>query len=229
MSKKEKTSKLKSKIEELKKTPRGTAILKLIYWGIFFAFVFLVLIITSFINSKYIPTTPKPDSNNSNQSPEVTPKIDLILSTLTKTNLQNQIINGSYNYKYEITIQDTKYIFNGTKNQDIDRGYKETQDKVVKYYLDSTGIYEEKLNEKIPLPNLYENLDLNYLDKNLLFSTIQNLEFSLISSTDTLIYQATNSNIWEIAILHDTLKYIKITSQTPNEYTYYLEFNDIEV
>ena len=228
-----KENKLKKKINELKKTNQGKAILKLIRWSIFFAILFIVLIISSFIKP--------PINNNSNNdnlentSPDNTndEKIEEHLSSLTLNNIKNTLLNGSYTYNYDITLNNNKYIFNGTKNKDYESGYKETSAGVIKYFIDSTGIYEEKLNTKIPLDNLYEDLDKNYLNLENLLNTISGLDMTLKDSSSDLIYENNSDNIiYNIVINKDKIiKSINI-SKTNDEllnYQYFLVFTNIEV
>ena len=228
-----KENKLKKKINELKKTNQGKAILKLIRWSIFFAILFIVLIISSFIKP--------PINNNSNNdnlentSPDNTndEKIEEHLSSLTLNNIKNTLLNGSYTYNYDITLNNNKYIFNGTKNKDYESGYKETSAGVIKYFIDSTGIYEEKLNTKIPLDNLYEDLDQNYLNLENLLNTISGLDMTLKDSSSDLIYENNSDNIiYNIVINKDKIiKSINI-SKTNDEllnYQYFLVFTNIEV
>ena len=229
-NKAKKPSKLQNKINELKSTSKGKAILKLIGWAIFFAFIFLLLIISAFMPKE--SKINQDINNNEAEEKEEDMPINSLLSKETFNNIKNELLNGNYDYKYEITLEDTKYIFNGTKKDDIETGYKETKEGVVKYYIDSTGIYEDKLTEKVPLNNLYENLDLNYLNFNNLMKTLD-MEMVLISSTDLLIYDMASEVVdYQIALADKDLKYIKITGSNSDyapSYEYYFEFNNIEV
>ena len=216
-----KESKLKKQINELKKTNRGKAILKLIKWSIFFVILFIILIISSFIK----PT--EKNQTNSNNNSSSNEQIEQVLSSKTINELKNELLNNTYNYKYEITINNDKYIYNGTKNKDNESGYKETSQGVIKYYIDNTGTYEEKLNEKIPLSNLYENLDYNYINLDNLLNNIASYELILISSDVDLTYAKTINNItWRIIINKNKIKSININKSNDEElnYNYYYTF-----
>ena len=215
-----KESKLKKKINELKKTNKGKAILKLIKWFIFFAILLIILIISSFIKQ---PVENKVNNNlNNNQV------VEEYLSQDTFNKIKNTLLNSTYNYNYEISINDQKYIFNGNKNKEYEAGYKETSMGVIKYYVDASGIYEEKLNEKIPLTNLYENLDINYLNLENLLNILNDKDFILKENNLDLKYEYNTDNIiYEIIISKDNI--IKAINISNIDYNYNLVFNNIEV
>ena len=57
-----------------------------------------------------------------------------------------------------------KYIYEGTKNNNIDTGYKTTVSGIEKYYIDETGTYKYTGIEKILIGNLYENINSTYIN-----------------------------------------------------------------
>lgn len=227
MTKKKKNSKLKLKIMEMKKTPKGLAILKLIGWVIFFVFLFLFCYISSLISSV------APKENNS-PAPELNPPILENNPSLDNENftmndliiLEQKLLNNSYHYLYEITINENKYIFNGEQTS-INTGYKETNEGIVKYYIDETGIYQETPTSKIPINNLYENLNSNYFDLTYVFGTINTLELTkdlTNAELDSIYKLEDEENIYQIKIANDNIIELKITSKT-NNYIYDINFN----
>lgn len=228
MSKKKKESKLKIKIMEMKKTPKGLAILKLIGWIIFFVFLFLFCYISSLI-SNVAPkdiTTPAPELN----PPILEDNPSLDNKTFTMNDLiilEQKLLNNNYHYLYEITINENKYIFNGEQNKNINTGYKETNESIVKYYIDETGIYQETPTAKTPINNLYENLNSNYFDLTYVFGTINTLELikDLTNAELESIYKLEDEeNIYQIKIANENIIELKIISKT-NNYIYDLNFN----
>lgn len=227
MTKKKKNSKLKLKIMEMKKTPKGLAILKLIGWVIFFVFLFLFCYISSLIssvapkenNSPALELNPPILENNPSLDNENFTMNDLII-------LEQKLLNNSYHYLYEITINENKYIFNGEQTS-INTGYKETNEGIVKYYIDETGIYQETPTSKIPINNLYENLNSNYFDLTYVFGTINTLELTkdlTNAELDSIYKLEDEENIYQIKIANDNIIELKITSKT-NNYIYDINFN----
>ena len=49
---------------------------------------------------------------------------------------KNKFSEGNYNYTYNITIGDSKYIFDGSIVNNVNSGYKESNMGIIKYYLD---------------------------------------------------------------------------------------------
>lgn len=227
MTKKKKNSKLKLKIMEMKKTPKGLAILKLIGWVIFFVFLFLFCYISSLIssvapkenNSPALELNPPILENNPSLDNENFTMNDLII-------LEQKLLNNSYHYLYEITINENKYIFNGEQTS-INTGYKETNEGIVKYYIDETGIYQETPTSKIPINNLYENLNSNYFDLTYVFGTINTLELTkdlTNAELDSIYKLEDEENIYQIKIANDNIIELKIMSKT-NNYIYDINFN----
>lgn len=207
-------NKLKKKIKELKSTSRGQAIWRLIKWAIFFFALFIFLIISSLITANRqtkIPSIPDPPIKEETPVP---PKIK------TLKELANTLLKSTYDYKYEINVNDELYIYNGHKDLTKEVGYKETSSGIIKYYKDETGTYQMLPNENIPLENLYENINSDYIDIEKILAIIDNLEFTLnktissktqiYESKDTINnyqYETDNTNLLMIKIFNDNYSY----------------------
>ena len=139
--KNKKESALKQKIKELKKTNKGKAILRLIKWCVFFVILFIFLAIASLMSPKN--NSIKKPNNEINKPQEEIPKDNWNEETLTieTINEYQEKLNNDYDYKYEISINKEKYIFSGTKTNNINKGYKESSTGIIKYSIDSTGTY----------------------------------------------------------------------------------------
>lgn len=207
-------NKLKKKIKELKSTSRGQAIWRLIKWAIFFFALFIFLIISSLITANRqtkIPSIPDPPIK---EETPVLPKIK------TLKELANTLLKSTYDYKYEINVNDELYIYNGHKDLTKEVGYKETSSGIIKYYKDETGTYQMLPNENIPLENLYENINSDYIDFEKILTILDNLEFTLnktispktqiYESKDTINnyqYETDNTNLLMIKIFNDNYSY----------------------
>ena len=161
-------SALKKKIKEMKKTPKGKAILKLIGWGIFFFLLFIFCLIASLFSPKE-NLKEKEENNNATQ---VTPEEALKDKKEIIEDIKNNLLKSNYDYKYEITFNEEKYTYEGAKTKLYETGYKTNNTGIIKYYIDETGTYREFNEEKTLINDLYQNINTNYLDLNYLFNIL---------------------------------------------------------
>jgi hypothetical protein len=224
-----KESALKQKIKELKKTNKGKAILRLIKWCIFFVILFIFLAIASLMSPKN--TSIKKPNNEINKPQEEIPKDNWNEETLTieTINEYQEKLNNDYDYKYEISINKEKYIFSGTKTNNINKGYKESNTGIIKYSIDSTGTYMETTTEKTLINNLYEGIEENYLNPIYILNIIKELEITRDKECDCIepVYKANDSkNIYRITTSNQNITGIDITA-LDFSYIYNLDFKNI--
>lgn len=224
--KNKKESALKQKIKELKKTNKGKAILRLIKWCIFFVILFIFLAIASLMSPKN--TSIKKPNNEINKPQEEIPKDNWNEETLTieTINEYQEKLNNDYDYKYEISINKEKYIFSGTKTNNINKGYKESNTGIIKYSIDSTGTYMETTTEKTLINNLYEGIEENYLNPIYILNIIKELEITRDREYDCIepVYKANDSkNIYRITTSNQNITGIDITA-LDFSYIYNLDF-----
>ena len=141
------------------------------------------------------------------------------------TEIKNNLVN--YSYKYEITENNIKYIFEGTKTPDTDIGFKEGPNGTIKYYIDNTGTYQETTTDRIIINNLYEGLDINYLNIDYIINELNNIELILNKNhnCNNYFYEGLLNNLrYQVELKKDTkeLIFINIIKDT-NIYT--LTFN----
>lgn len=224
--KNKKESELKQKIKELKKTNKGKAILRLIKWCIFFVILFIFLAIASLMSPKN--NSIKKPNNEINKPQEEIPKDNWNEETLTieTINEYQEKLNNDYDYKYEISINKEKYIFSGTKTNNINKGYKESSTGIIKYSIDSTGTYMETTTEKTLINNLYEGIEENYLNPIYILNIIKELEITRDRECDCIepVYKANDSkNIYRITTSNQNITGINITA-LDFSYIYNLDF-----
>ncbi|MCM1053410.1 MAG: hypothetical protein NC483_05505 [Ruminococcus sp.] len=210
---------LKNKINELKKTTKGQAILKLFRWLIFFIALFIFILIASLISGK------EPQNNNQPiNNPQDEIKDNDVLDNninddnpnsniLTEAKIQELINNlkENFNYKIEIKINNDIYLFDGHKNREGDNGYKETKDGIIKYIIDSTGIYSENLIGREPITNLYEGLNEQYMNWDNFFKFI-NMEYVLVEKN--VYHMASEVTDIYLTIQDNNITNIKIISKS---------------
>ena len=208
-------------LKKLKETSKGRALLKLIHWSIFFALILVICLFSSIISNNSQKTSPKTEETTPKEViPEDILQPDIFITTI------NNLNSNSYNYNYEIVINNIKYIYNGTKTPTTDIGYKESPNGTIKYYIDSTGTYSETTSGRTLITDLYAEINPDYLDFNYIRELIPTLEFKLNNNyTNNYLYEALKDDInYQIELEKNTynLKYIKITNPTFN---YNLTFN----
>ena len=169
-------SKFKAWKKKMKETPKGRAYLKLIYWAIFFAILFIFLVVTTMITSDYNAPTSYEDGTK--EEPEIPSETEFNPEVIL--DMQTNLLNGTYDYKYYIENSSGSYLFDGTKYNNYEEGYKnytnESGNGVIKYYKDSTGIYQVNGEEKVLSDAVYQNIDTNYLNLRYVFDIINQLE-----------------------------------------------------
>lgn len=228
-----KESALKRKIKELKKTSRGKAILRLIKWCIFFLCLFIFLAVAATIAPKN--NLNKPNLNNETKEPDnELPQENInwneeALTIETINKYQNHLSN-IYDYNYEITINSEKYIYSGTKTKTDNKGYKESKNGIIKYYLDNTGTYMETTTEKILIDNLYEGLEGNYLNPIYVLNIIKELAITRDRECDCIepVYKTNDDkNMYRLSISNNDIKGITIIA-LDFSYSYVLNFDNIK-
>lgn len=223
-----KESKLKKKVNELKKTTRGLAILKLIRWTIFFFAIFVFCLIASLINNE--------SRNNSSLTKEEQQDKEYDKKTAEQTKLQDLISllsTGNYEYQFEVNVLNNKTILNGMKTQEENMGYKEDNSGIIKYLIDNTGIYQITNVEKIPIEDFYNNLEEKYLNMNILSNNLKQLSFIRINEDySNPEYEATsdrvNYNITYSGSLNEENVFIKEIEIKSDDYSYILTFKNME-
>jgi len=178
-----KESKLRKKIKEMKETTKGKAILKLIGWTIFFFILFIFLIVSSML----------PQAEIENNNPVEAPSTDADWKVDNKEiikKVQDDLLTKNYDYTYEIKINEIEYIYEGNKNNKIDKGYKTTLTGITKYYIDDTGIYREFGEEKTLIDDLYQEINYSYINLNYLFNILKPEKLLVVmSNDDTAVYE----------------------------------------
>lgn len=236
MEKKE--NNLKNKINELKKTTKGKAYLKLIRWAIFFFALLIFCLIASFITGNNTRDNKNTPANNNNNEPTINEPVnptpenpeDNLVSILSLKEFENSLLTSTYDYNYEITIANNITKYEGHKNLTSEYGYKETSASLIKYYIDETGTYEEKMPNKVPITNLYEGLNSEYFNLTNLINTINNLDIIQDPTNPNIFNTADELNKYkmELATNYDNEEnYLKTIEITGNNYVYKFNFKNV--
>lgn len=234
-----KESKLKKKIKEMKKTAKGSAILKLIGWGIFFFAILVFCMFASLATPKKETSNnpsmkePTKDENKEDNNKEEEKKAEQTLTVQKSQEIINHLKSKSYDYEIKVALKGLTYTYNGHKEPNLEVGYKESKDGIIKYVIDMTGTYQENQGEKTPITNLYEGLELNYMNWNNLFEQVGKMEYSLLEENENFVYHMASEirNIYLTVTKDYQVTNIKITEEA-SDYTegfeYHFQFKNIE-
>ncbi len=180
-------------------TPRGRAALKLSMYGIF---VFLILLLIAFKSDK-------------------SPKVYKTTYTSYKKDYSAKIAElkeNNYSFKYTVTIDNKTTLFYGNKLLNLESGYKEDEVGIIKYLKENDKIYKVGLSDKEEITNLYENINVNYLNANYVLGLIKQ------ETQDNPVYNLPTGE--EIRISDDNAHITSITIKNENS-LYKLEYSNI--
>ena len=129
-------------------------------------------------------------------------------------------LTDNFKYNYEIVIGDITYIYNGSKMGLKESGYLKINDNYLYYYKDNNYTYEVKDGGLFQIDNLYNSIDVNYLDINYIKNLLKECEYT--NEDNKYTYNLENMQII-INTDNDNITSIMIN----NENNYKLEFSDI--
>lgn len=142
-------------------TESGKATIKFGGWFVFIIVIFIIFAI--------------PGRNNEEKKVTEEPKKDSEKYTFKEYDeMQDELLNSNYSYKYDLKVNDLNYYFNGTKCNGEDIGYKESNEGIIKYQIKDSIVDE----------NLYNNLEKSFLDLNVLFSNLKEYLYSVEKNND---------------------------------------------
>ena len=228
--KKDKKTKTPSKFKawrmKMKETPKGRAYLKLIYWAIFFAVLFIFLGIASMMGGNANITNNHIEENPINNTSE---EQNNETTSRTIEEMEEELLESTYEYTYDIRIGEyMTYLFEGTKYDTYQEGYKNfataNSTGVIRYYIDSTGIYQIVGNERTLIDNFYEGLDANLLNLEYLFTTMNNLglvEDAMCDCTYPVYYATDSIYRYEMSLNDESTHITNITIASLDESSSY--------
>lgn len=196
-------------------TERGKAIIKLGGWFIFIiALIIFVLVSEKNANNNVI------DDTNSDKD-EVTETYEFLLFS----EMINNLINGNYEYSYNITSNNINYIYEGIKCNNEELGYKESIDKIIKYYINDQNTYQVILNEYVEITNLYEGIDTSFINLDVLFNNLNEYLYNTVKNENTRVITYDKDG-YKVSITTDLENITNISITTDNS-VYNLDFNVI--
>lgn len=185
---------------------RYHALICLGLWLIFFLFVFLIVVIPYNNTLKNLP--------KNNETENVTTFMDM----------KEKLLNSDYDYKYVVNTSLGKTVFTGNKTKEKDTGYKENSEGLIKYEINNEGIFQINMDEKVPLENLYLDLNEDYLNIQKIYDLTKDLIENVNEDENEISYE--NGNI-EIIFKINEQNILSINIKDNND-DYLLEFDNIK-
>lgn len=192
-------------------TTQGKSTIKFVAWMIFI----IILIVIFAINGK-------PENNNINNTQE---KNEEIISFEKYETMQDNLLNGCFNYEYKIIEENITIIYTGKKLNDTEIGYKETKDGIIKYIKDKDITYKVVLDEKEELPNLYDEADKSFLNINIIFENLKEYLYNITKNESTREINY-NKDGYKVVVKTDLKNITNITIENENK-TYELQFTNV--
>lgn len=188
---------------------RINACIKLGLWAVF---ITVILIVFSLSNRN----NPLKTDENEKDEVEVKEKFD------TFDNMQDKLLKNSFDYTFTITSGATKTLFSGTKCNNVDSGYKETENGILKYVIEDGIIYKNNLGNMEVITNLYEGLKEEYLNIETLFKNLKSYIYHIEKENDkrTVTYKKEEYQVKVITNLEN----IETVEITDGDDTYILNF-----
>ena len=185
---------------------RYHALICLGLWLIFFLFVFLIVVIPYNNTLKNLP--------KNNETENVTTFMDM----------KEKLLNSDYDYKDGVNTSLVKTVFTGNKTKEKDTGYKENSEGLIKYEINNEGIFQINMDEKVPLENLYLDLNEDYLNIQKIYDLTKDLIENVNEDENEISYE--NRNI-EIIFKINEQNILSINIKDNND-DYLLEFDNIK-
>ncbi len=183
------------------------ALICLILWAIFIAFIFLIL--GSFEKNVKTPS----NDNNINEEEKI----------ITFDEMKEKLLHNKFEYKYTLYLSGKNILYYGVKNGLNDSGYKEENDKIIRYVIENEKEYQLIMNTKVEVNNLYEDIDKNFIDLNYVFALLENMNKEIDEVTESLYYSNDELNI-KIKINSENIESIDILKGNDS---YFLEFSNV--
>ena len=200
----------KKTFKELWADTRTRAIIKLGMWFGFFAILFIVSSIASLFNKNT-------NYKNAEVEQKEEEKVEMNVPSLLR-----KIKTSDYSYEYTITNAEVTIHYNGTNEDNINKGYYESNEGIVKYEL-KEGIYYKVENDV----TTEEQIAINDTDKNIM--DINNLIKRIYDYEDAGKNPEVTENIYRYDFSNEQEKYVvNITISGSSISKIEIDYNDIK-
>lgn len=186
------------------KTENKNAI-QLLIWIFFIVIIFVMFKITNKTDKKEVKEENTPVFVNYND-------------------MEINLLNSGYDYKYTITSDTQKEIYEGTMCNDIDIGYKETIDSITKYKIKNGKITKVLLDNEEEIPSIYDD-SKDFLNLNTLFTNLKEYPYNIEKNNNERIISYKKDGYQ--VLVKTNLEYITNITITTTTNNYNLEFTNV--
>lgn len=186
------------------KTENKNAI-QLLIWIFFIVIIFVMFKITNKTDKKEVKEENTPVFVNYND-------------------MEINLLNSGYDYKYTITSDTQKEIYEGTMCNDIDIGYKETIDSITKYKIKNGKITKVLLDNEEEIPSIYDDSE-DFLNLNTLFTNLKEYPYNIEKNNNERLISYKKDGYQ--VLVKTNLEYITNITITTTTNNYNLEFTNV--
>ena len=178
-----KTKKLDLLINNYKGNPAFKALIKL---SLYFLLFFIIILVVSLGGgtTETENNTEKKEETTTNTSTQIKSYKDML----------NHILINNNSFKYEININDDRFIIEYTIEDNILNGIMETNEGAKKFSIKDNTIYEIKLNEEYENNELFSDINLDYLNIYSLINILSSSKAMKLLNDDKVLYNYTIDN-----------------------------------
>lgn len=138
--------------------------------------------------------------------------------------MEINLLNNGYDYKYTITSDTQKEIYEGTMCNNIDIGYKETIDSITKYKIKNGKITKILLDNEEEIPSIYDDSE-DFLNLNTLFTNLKEYPYNIEKNNNERIISYKKDGYQ--VLVKTNLEYITNITITTTTNNYNLEFTNV--
>lgn len=138
--------------------------------------------------------------------------------------MEINLLNSGYDYKYTITSDTQKEIYEGTMCNDIDIGYKETIDNITKYKIKNGKITKVLLDNEEEIPSIYDDSE-DFLNLNTLFTNLKEYPYNIEKNNNERLISYKKDGYQ--VLVKTNLEYITNITITTTTNNYNLEFTNV--
>lgn len=141
-----------------------------------------------------------------------------------------KLLEDHYAYTYTITKNEEIIKYEGTIKDQINSGYRERKDGIIRYSVENGKIYEILVEEKKEMQTLYENVEADFLNPISIHELIKNVaanDVDILEEKEKTTYEYSTQIEEEsvkVQVIADDIQIKNITIEKTNE-TYKLDFN----
>lgn len=109
--------------------------------------------------------------------------------------MQKELLNYNYEYNFTIKIKDKDYVYSGIRCNNLDEGYRETEDGIIKYIITDNEVYKNNLGKMEAINTIYEEVDPSIVDINMLFKKLENSKYNVSKDNNVRLITYENEKV----------------------------------